>query len=199
MNGIKTACALFLACCLLFCSACKMNTNNEKATPVSAEIAESSKNPIIRVTESNGTSIIEYLEPSDVEKYYENEFLHDELPDNLLQAFASSISSEELQTVEKAWMDAPSKALRGVEAHIYVLLRSLQNTRNTNVEIVSAEFVPYFIDERYTSIEETFGCDSYALQITDASNNIYLVWDGFVYEEVICNGETIYSKYHVVF
>ena len=200
MNRIKTACSLFLACCLLFCSACGMNSNNNvKTAPASTEIAESSKKPIIWVSEINGTPTIEHLDPSDVEKYYDKEFTHDEIPDDLLQAFTSTISSEELQIVKKAWVDVPSEALRGVEAHIYVLLRALQNTENTDIEIASAKFVPYAIDEKYTSIEETFGCDGYALQITDDSDNIYLVWDGFVYEKVICNGETIYSRYHVVF
>ena len=201
MRKKKFICLIFLVCCILLCSACGIQcSNNEEISHISTESAEYSEIPTIDFTPPiDADGIIEYVDPSDVEKYFEKEFTHDEITDDLLQAFVSSISTEELQIIEKAWIDAPSDALRGAEAHIYVLLRALQNTDNTDIKITSAKFVPYTITEMVTSIEETFGCDAYALQIVDDSNNLYLVWDGFVYEEVICNGETIYSRYHLVF
>ena len=205
MNRLKTVCTLLLMCFVVFCPACGINSDKNEKTeqglPLNPEGIESEEMTPIKVLISDDQDgfVTEYLEPADVEKYYEKKFTYDEIPDDLLQTFASSVSSEELQIVESAWIDAPSKELRGAEAHLYVLLRALQNTENTDIEITSAKFVPYTFDEIFTTMEEIFGCDGYALQITDASGNIYLVWDGCGYEEVICNGEKIYRRYHVIF
>lgn len=182
---------LLLVCCILFFSACRMHSPDlEEAISASTDIADSSEL----------MSMIESLNfPTDVKKYHEEEFIYDNIPDDLVQAYASSISPQELEIVKSAWTDAPSKALRGVDAHIYVLLRGLQNTGNTDIEITSATFVPYDIRDAFSSIEQNCGCDLYALQITDDVGNTYLVWDGVGYEEVTCNGEKIHSWAHILF
>ena len=187
---------LLLTLCILLFPSCGGYDGDSEAVRTPIEPTKSSG--ILVIETGPDPTIMSYnnYEEAGIEKYYEEDLNYSELPDDLLQAFSTSISSEEMQIISNAWIDAPSEAIRGAEAHIFVLLRALQETENTDIEIVSAEILPYESERIRTHLEEVLGCDAYALQIIDVSGSVYIVRDGYEYEEVICNGETIYIEYH---
>lgn len=146
----------------------------------------------------------------DVTKYYEvSESLEHE-SDLFQMYYKTTITEQEYRIVEDALKVSPTKKLRNAQSYLIVLLHALQQTEYAELQIASAEVVPYALPEKnyekgtpyrdaVIDLEANFGCDEYALQVTDTEGNEYLIWNSYVYERVFCNGESIYSYYHIIF
>lgn len=144
------------------------------------------------------------------EKYYETQASLSDESEAFRNYYETCISTEEYQVVETALAEAPTEKLRNAQSYLIVLLRAIQDTAHAEIQIVSAEVIPYPLPEKSVepdtpfrdaiiSMEAEWGCDEYAVQIIDAEGNDYIIWDSYVYEKVFCNGTLIRSYYHIIF
>lgn len=158
----------------------------------------------------NAVSLPESMTTVGMKKHYEEEITLEDAPEELQDFYERCISQTEFERVADALQAAPTEKLCSAQAYLLTLLRGLENVDIDDIEIASAQVIPFSLAERKQSeealfrdaviaLEEKYGCDEYAVQLIDTEGNEYILWNSYTYEKVFRNGAEILSYYHVVF